>query len=126
VEEVTTIIKVHTKLFLNEDDVNLYALKAIPKPQEKDMPSIMTSNEEVDIEKGNIFNFIKRLNMQEKEITSKVYFIGSITVFLQVIEMLIYIISFRCSHNKTCQKKCLMKNKNIKIEELFIFYHLKP
>jgi len=24
VEEVTTIIKVHTKLFLNEDDVNLY------------------------------------------------------------------------------------------------------
>jgi hypothetical protein len=52
VEELTTIDKVHTKLFLNEDHVNLYALKAIPKPQEKDMSSIMTLNVEVDIEKA--------------------------------------------------------------------------
>jgi hypothetical protein len=52
VEELTTIIKVHTKCFLNEDDVNLYALKAIPKPQEKDMPSILTLNEEADVEKA--------------------------------------------------------------------------
>jgi hypothetical protein len=110
---------------LNEDDVNLYALKAIPKPQEKDMPSIMTLNEEV-IEKAIFSISLKDLNMQEKEITSKAYFIGTIAFYLQVIEMLIYIISFRCSHNKTSQKKCLMKNKNIKIEKMFIFYHLKP
>jgi hypothetical protein len=64
--------------------------------------------------------------MQEKEITSKAYFIGTVTFFLQVIEMLIYIILFRCNHNKTSQKECMMKNKNIKIEKIFIFYHLKP
>ncbi len=57
VEELNTIIKVHTKLFWNEDDLNLYALKAIPKPQKKDMPSIMTLNEEVDIEKA-IFSIL--------------------------------------------------------------------
>jgi hypothetical protein len=94
VEELTTIIKVHTKLFLNEDDVNLYALKAIPKPQEIDMPSIMTLNEEVDIEKAIFLISLKDLNMQEKKITCKAYFISTIPIFLQVIEMLIYIISF--------------------------------
>jgi hypothetical protein len=64
VEELTTIMKVHTKLFLDEDDVNLYALKAIPKPQEKDMPSIMTLNEEV-IEKAIFSISLKNLTCKK-------------------------------------------------------------
>jgi hypothetical protein len=67
VEELTAIIKVHTKLFLNEDDVNLYALKAIPKPQEKDMPSIMTLNEEVDIGKAIFSISLKDLTCKRKK-----------------------------------------------------------
>jgi hypothetical protein len=66
VEELTTIIKVDTNLFLNEDDVNLYALKAIPKPQEKDMPSIMTLNEEVDVEKAIFLISLKDLTCKRK------------------------------------------------------------
>lgn len=67
VEELTTIIKVHTKLFWNEDDVNLYALKAIPNPQEKDMPSIMSLNEEVDIEKAIFSISLKDLTCKRKK-----------------------------------------------------------
>jgi hypothetical protein len=66
VEELSTIIKVHTKLFLNEDDVNLYALKAIPKPQEKDTPSIMTLNEEV-VEKAIFSISLQDLTCKKKK-----------------------------------------------------------
>jgi len=67
VEELTTISEVHTKLFFNEDDVNLYALKAIPKLQEKDMPFIMTLNEEVDIEKAIFSISLKDLTCKKKK-----------------------------------------------------------